>query len=115
MNASTTRRRSRIPYRDPELAPRDPDTGLPGLTGRELCRLMRRHKVTIRELATRTGNAPWHIRRLREFRMGFLASLDYWQAITGAVELDARRKAQLQQWRDLKASGQRVTSFADQE
>ena len=38
----------------------------PGLTGKQLCRLMRRHGVTIRELARRMGNTQKQIRHRRE-------------------------------------------------
>ncbi len=110
-----SRDRHRIRHRDLELAPRCPDTGLPGMTGRELRYLMRIHKCTIRELARRTGNHLHEIRQLRVLGLSFLGSLDYWQAVTGAPQLDARHSAQFRQWQALKASGQRVTSFAEQE
>ena len=78
-------------------------TLFPPASGREIRRLMRQHKTTIRELAKRTGFTLKLIRRVRENGTStFLAGLDWWQAITGAKELDPRRKAQLAQYLRLR-------------
>ena len=71
--------------------------GLPGLTGAEIRRMMQAHRVTIRELKARTGFTLKTIRAARIRGVDFLASLDWWQAITGAQQLDNRRAAQFYQ------------------
>ncbi|MCY2965063.1 MAG: hypothetical protein NT069_15750 [Planctomycetota bacterium] len=75
---------------------------LPGMTGAQFRQLMRAHRCTIRELARRAGVPMESVRRMRADGIGFLGSLDYWQAITGAQELDARRRAQFRQYRRLE-------------
>jgi hypothetical protein len=101
--------------RNSKFAPRDRQTGLPGLPGREIVRLMRAHRVTIRDLATRMQIAPSRVRRHREHGITFPASLDVWQAVTGAERLDPRHRAQLRQWHLICASGDKDRSFADQD
>ncbi len=69
------------------------------LTSTQLKHLMRLHRVTIRELSRRIG-IP--MRRIREYRdgkarLGLIASMDWWQAITGADRLTPRMRAQLKQ------------------
>ena len=69
------------------------------ITAKILRSLMRKYRVTIRELAKRIGTTQ---RRVREYRNGnrpftFLGSLDWWQAITGEA-LTPRMRAQLRQY-----------------
>ena len=85
-----------------------PDTGLPGMSGRELRKLMRQYRVTIRELAQRTGNSMKTIRRLCREGTSFLGSLDYWQAITGSPQLDPRRRAMLRQYQSRREANERL-------
>ena len=54
------------------------------MTGKELATLMRRHKVTIRELARRTQMTQQRIRLRRETGLDPEAARDWIQAITGA-------------------------------
>lgn len=67
------------------------------MTGPELCKLMRLHRVTIRELSQRTGIPMKRIRLRRETGLDLLTSIDWWQHITGATELDEVRLRMLQQ------------------
>lgn len=70
----------------------------PGLTGKQLCRLMRRHGVTIRELARRMGNTQKQIRHRREHGIPtFVLRIDYEEAIYG--ECTPRLKAAWKQYR----------------
>ena len=70
------------------------------MNANELKSLMRKHRVTIRELSQRMGIT---MKRIREVRRGngrpldFLASLDWWQGVT-QQELTPRMKAQLKQY-----------------
>jgi transcriptional regulator with XRE-family HTH domain len=69
------------------------------LTATTLKQLMRKHRVTIRELSRRMGITQRTIRAARNgnLSLGLLASFDWWQAITGAAELTPRMRAQLKQ------------------
>ncbi len=68
------------------------------ISGKELCGLMRRHRVTIRELARRTGFPQTKIRQRRTTGITrTLAALDWIEAITG--EFTPRMRAILNQWR----------------
>lgn len=53
------------------------------MTGKELCTLMRKHKVTIRELAKRIGVPMKRVRFRREHGMDRTLARDWIQAITG--------------------------------
>jgi hypothetical protein len=66
------------------------------LTGCEVTRLMRQNRVTIRELAARTGFTMKRIRQVRRAGLFGPAVLDWQEAITG--QFTARMRAQLQQW-----------------
>lgn len=63
------------------------------MTGRELRGLMRKHRVTIRELSKRTGIFQYRIRQVRSNGLVGLAVLDWQEAIIG--ELPARLRAAL--------------------
>jgi len=63
------------------------------LSGRDLCRLMRRHRVTIRDLARRTGITQKRIREIRRSQLTGLAVHDWIEAITG--EFTPRMRAQM--------------------
>jgi hypothetical protein len=65
------------------------------LSGRELCSLMRRHRVTIRELSKRMGITQKRIRHRRAVGLVGLMVHDWRQAIVG--EFTAHDRAQLQQ------------------
>ena len=67
------------------------------LTGAMLQKLMRKHGVTIRELANRMGLAMTRVRHYREHGVTMPARLDWEQAIIG--EFTPRHKAMLAQWR----------------
>lgn len=60
-------------------------------TGRELSRLMRRYRVTIRELKNRTGITMKRIRQLRKIGVSGFSACDLYEAITGS--LSPRMKA----------------------
>ena len=64
------------------------------LSGRELCRLMRVHSVTIRDLAERTGFTLALIRERRTTGVRGFVAFDWTEAITGS--LTPRMKAALQ-------------------
>jgi hypothetical protein len=66
------------------------------LAGREVARLMRQNRVTIRELAERTGFTQKRIRQVRRTGLSGIAVLDWQEAITG--QFTARMRAQLRQW-----------------
>lgn len=54
------------------------------MTGKELFRLMRKHRVTIRELKARTGITLKRIRQVRESGLADANAVRDWvQAITG--------------------------------
>lgn len=53
------------------------------ITGRDLCALMRRHKVTIRELAKRLGLPMKRVRLRRETGVAGTTAIDWHEAITG--------------------------------
>jgi hypothetical protein len=55
------------------------------MTGPELCSLMRKHRVTIRDLKTRTGITMKRIRERRESGLGGHAAIDWHEAITGSL------------------------------
>ena len=55
------------------------------LTGRELCRLMRVHKVTMRQLKARTGFTLKLIRERRETGLTGHACIDWTEAIAGSI------------------------------
>lgn len=63
------------------------------LSGKELCRLMRVHGVTIRDLADRMGFTMKLIRERRTTGVKGFAALDWTEAITGS--LTPRMKAAL--------------------
>lgn len=67
------------------------------LSGPDLCRLMRAHGVTIRELARRTG---FTMKRIREVRQRGLqcvsAAVDWKQAVIG--EYTAELQAEFRAW-----------------
>ena len=67
------------------------------LTGERLTRLMRRHGVTIRDLASRIGVAMTRVRRCREAGCAMPWRLDWEQAIEGTFT--ARHRAMFRQWR----------------
>ena len=69
----------------------------PRLRGRTLTRLMRRHHVTIRELARRIGISQAIVRRSRAVGLAYPAAVDWQQAIVG--EYTPRLRAQFRQWR----------------
>ena len=71
---------------------------LSGMTGQELSRLMRQHRVTIRELSRRTQITQKRIRRARQLGLPLLASLDFAEAIRG--HLTDRERACLAQYRE---------------
>lgn len=71
------------------------------LSAAEICKLMRKHNCTIRQLAERTQISQKRIRQVRSRGISGLAVLDWQQAITG--EFTARMRAQLNQWRNQKA------------
>jgi hypothetical protein len=64
------------------------------LSGKELCRLMRVHGVTISELAERTGFTLALIRERRTTGVRGFVAFDWTEAITGS--LTPRMKAALQ-------------------
>ncbi len=55
------------------------------MTGPELCSLMRKHRVTIRDLKQRTGITMKRIRTVRETGLGGHAAIDWHEAITGSL------------------------------
>ena len=55
------------------------------MTGPELCSLMRKHRVTIRDLKTRTGFTMKRIRERRETGLIGHAAIDWHEAITGSL------------------------------
>jgi hypothetical protein len=63
------------------------------MTGPELCSLMRKHRVTIRDLKQRTGFTMKRIRERRESGLGGHAASDWHEALTGS--LTPRRRAAL--------------------
>jgi hypothetical protein len=75
---------------------------VPGLTGRQIKRIMRQNRVTIRELARRMDATMKSIRKGREVGSAFPGCLDYWQAATGSPELSPRLRAQLRQYLRMK-------------
>jgi hypothetical protein len=79
MSGQPTRKRSRRLSESENSLP-------PGrLSGKELCRLMRKHKVTIATLSFRTGITQKRIRAARESGLNdAMAVRDWVQAITGA-------------------------------
>lgn len=71
------------------------------LSGPDLCRMMRAHGVTIRELARRTG---FTMKRIREVRVCGLqcvsAAVDWKQAIIG--EYTPELQAEFREWKDAR-------------
>ena len=65
------------------------------LSGPELCALMRRHKVTMRDLKQRTGFTLKLIRNRRTNGLKGHAAIDWHEAITGS--LTPHMKAALKQ------------------
>ena len=65
------------------------------MSGRELCNLMRIHRVTMRDLKKRTGFTLKLIRERREIGLTGYACIDWYEAITGS--LSPRMKAALKQ------------------
>lgn len=63
------------------------------LSGKEICRLMRVHGVTIRDLAQKMGFTMKLIRERRSTGVSGFAALDWTEAITGS--LTPRMKAVL--------------------
>lgn len=55
------------------------------ITGPELCRLMRVHRVTIRDLKARTGFTLKLIRDRRTHGVRGFAAMDWTEAITGSL------------------------------
>lgn len=53
------------------------------ITGREFALLMRRHRVTIRQLKERTGIPMYRIRQMREFGVRGYVACDMHEAIAG--------------------------------
>ena len=60
------------------------------MTGKELCRIMRQHKVTIRDLAARMKITLKTIRRHREVGIGMPGLLDFTEAIRGHLTPEER-------------------------
>lgn len=63
------------------------------MTGKELCRLMRAHGITMRALKDRTGFTLKRIRHIREHGLAGHPAIDWHEAITGS--LTPRMKAAL--------------------
>ena len=80
------------------------------MSGRELVSLMRRHKVTIRELSKRTGITMKRIRQVRRVGLSGLAMLDWQEAVVG--EFTARMRAQLRQYQAAKLAMQEAVMRA---
>ena len=74
------------------------DPEFPGLTGKQICQLMRKHNVTIKELSKRMQITMKRVRFVRETGLVFPFSLDWQQMITGAAELTPRERAGFKQW-----------------
>jgi transcriptional regulator with XRE-family HTH domain len=61
---------------------------IPHLTGAELRKLMRRHRVTIRALASRLGTTQRRVRKVRADGVsGHAMTRDWLEAITGVTPL----------------------------
>ncbi len=58
---------------------------------------MRKHRITIRELAQRTGLTMKRIRRIREHGTGAFSAVDILQAIRGLADLDPQLRAMFRQ------------------
>lgn len=67
------------------------------MSGKSLTRLMRKHKVSSRALADRTGITLSRIRECRKIGVPMPACLDWEEAIIG--EFSPRMRAMLEQWR----------------
>ena len=78
------------------------------MTGKQICQLMRKHNVTIKELSKRMQITMKRVRFRREIGIAYPASLDWQQAITGAAELTPRERAGFNQWR---MNRRRINSF----
>lgn len=70
-------------------------------TGSEVCAMMRRHRVTIRELARKTGLPLRTIRKFRELGVRGYSVLDMHEAIAG--ELSPRLRAALRNFQQNQA------------
>lgn len=64
---------------------------------------MRKYRVTIRELAQRTGLTQKRIRRIREHGTGAYSAVDILQAIRGLDDLDSQLRAMFRQARRAEA------------
>jgi hypothetical protein len=54
-------------------------------SGPEVCGLMRKHRVTIKRLASAMQIPQWRIRRVRAQGIAGHAACDWFQAITGSL------------------------------
>lgn len=54
-------------------------------TGREIATLMRKHRVTIRELSAKTDITQKRIRQIRATEIAGHAACDWYEAITGSL------------------------------
>ena len=63
-------------------------------TGKEICALMRSHRVTIKTLAKRMQFPQHHIRKVRESGVAGHPACDWFEAITGALSPEMQRAYQ---------------------
>lgn len=72
-----------------------------GYTGKEICQMMRKHGVTIRQLAAKMDVTQKAVRTARNNGTSVLGSLDYAEAIRGFMTDDER--VVLRQWQNRSA------------
>ena len=72
-----------------------------GYTGKEICQMMRKHGVTIRQLASKMGVTLKAVRIARNNGTSVLGSLDYAEAIRGSISDEER--CVLRQWQNRSA------------